>query len=190
MEYSRVWFSRRGDDRIDVAEIARTIVTESQASFAANGVSAVVQAPAPCLVLANEAHLYSILKNLIINAFDALCEVEDGRARRLVVEVARSGENALCRVRDNANGIPMEFQERIFEPFFSTKPQTGTGLGLGMVLKLITLHEGTIQLATEAGRGTTFTVEIPTLIERDPADSARRGSPLQFTEAGGASVAR
>jgi signal transduction histidine kinase len=166
MEYSRIGFSRRGDDSVDLAEIARIIIAESRATYAQHGVEAVVQAPVPCPLLANEAHLYSILKNLIVNAFDALREVEDGRTRRIVVEVQRAADRLICRVRDNANGIPSELEQRIFEPFFSTKPQTGTGLGLGMVLKLVTLYDGSIELSTEPGCGTTFTVEIPTLTKQ------------------------
>lgn len=189
MDYSRIGFSRRGRESVDLAEIARTIISESQASFAQHGVEASVHAPVPCTLLANEAHLYSILKNLIINAFDALCEVEDGRARKIAVQVERTPERVLCRVRDNANGIPADVQKRIFEPFFSTKPQTGTGLGLGMVLKLVTLHDGVIDLSTEIGRGTTFTVDIPTVIKNRLPESSERPSLALLEEMGGTRVA-
>jgi signal transduction histidine kinase len=188
MDYSRIGFSRRGDDEVDLAEIARTVLAESQTSFAQHRIEAMVHAPVPCPLLANESHLYSILKNLIINAFDALCEVEDDRARKLVVEVERTPERIVCRVRDNANGVPEELETRIFEPFFSTKPQTGTGLGLGMVLKLVTLHDGTIVLTSEAGRGTTFTIELPTLKQPSPEPREKLGLS-EFTELGGMRVA-
>jgi len=58
--------------------------------------------------------------------------------------------------------------------FFTTKPQTGTGLGLGMVRKLVALHDGTIELETEVGRGTTFTVSFDT-----EADGAQGSGPTE-----------
>jgi signal transduction histidine kinase len=179
MEYSRVGFSRRGVDVIDVATIARSIVAESTASFEQQSVRAQIQAERACLLRGNEAHLYSILKNLIINAFDALCEVQDGRTRCLTIQVRSELERVVCRVEDNAGGIPEEFRSRIFEPFFSTKPQTGTGLGLGMVLKLVTLHDGTLDLQTVVGEGTTFTISLPSALDSAASAALSEGRAVR-----------
>ncbi len=59
------------------------------------------------------------------------------------------------------SGIPKEILPRIFEPFYSTKPKTGTGLGLGVCKKLIELYDGVLEIETEVGRGTVFTVRFP-----------------------------
>lgn len=109
---------------------------------------------------------------------DAKSVVVDARELHLIF--------VLCRVIDNANGVPLELQKRIFELFFSTKPQTGTGLGLGMVQKLVTMHDGSIRLSTHPGQGSTFSFEMPLAFDRgslaapNPADG----------ELGGTSVAR
>jgi signal transduction histidine kinase len=188
MEYSRVGFSRRGVDVIDVASIARTIISESKEACLQNHVECTLVALGPCAIRGNEAHLYSILKNLVVNAFDALCELENDRARKLLIDMDATPEQVICRVIDNANGMPEEVKTRIFEPFFSTKPQTGTGLGLGMVAKLVTLHDGTLEFDTQMGRGTTFTVKLPTALgqARLPGEDPRHAvmgesSPLSRT---------
>lgn len=161
MEYSRVGFSRRGTQRVDLVEITRGVFAESQGSLDEHGIHASRQAAQPCSLTADETHLHSIVKNLVVNAVDALCEVQDGRQRWLRVEITARGDDVVCRVMDNANGIPEGLEKRIFEPFFSTKPQTGTGLGLGMVLELLALYDGSIELDTRPGDGTTFEIVIP-----------------------------
>ncbi len=158
MEYSRIGYSERGTDLVDPIALAGNVLAESADKFAERGIAATVHADGSCLLRGSEAHFYSMLKNLVVNASDALSEVEDLRPRRLIVDIHRAGPRVVVRITDNAKGIPREIQPRIFEPFFSTKPQTGTGLGLGMVQKLVALHGGTVEFQTEAGRGTTFTL--------------------------------
>ncbi len=65
------------------------------------------------------------------------------------------------RVSDNGTGIPAAIRPRIFEPFFSTKPNTGTGLGLNTVRKLIWMYGGDIRFDNPAGGGTVFTLRLP-----------------------------
>jgi signal transduction histidine kinase len=160
MEYSRIGYSRRGEDLVDLTAVAQGVVGEAMERFAENGVEVALQVEGECSVRGNEAHLYSVVKNLVVNGLDALREVEDGRRRRLVMALTGSPRWVVCRVTDNANGIPEDVRQRLFEPFFSTKPQTGTGLGLGMVQKLVALHDGGIEVETHIGCGTTFTVTL------------------------------
>ena len=114
------------------------------------------------------------MKNLVVNALDALSETDGTRPRRLLVLLKSSRQRLLCQVSDTANGIPNEDRSRIFEPFFSTKPRTGTGLGLGMVQKLVALHDGTLEFETVAGRGTTFTLSFPIEPATDSENLATR----------------
>jgi signal transduction histidine kinase len=160
MEYSRIGYSQPGSDLVDPIVLAGSVLAESSEVFAERGIAATVHADGACFLRGTEAHFYSMLKNLVVNASDALSEVEDDRSRLLIVDVHRAADRVVIRVTDNANGIPDEIRVRIFEPFFSTKPQTGTGLGLGMVEKLVALHEGTLEFDTAVGRGTTFTLSF------------------------------
>ena len=66
----------------------------------------------------------------------------------------------VVEVSDDGPGVPMDLRDRIFNPFFTTKP-TGSGLGLPIVRKIVDAHEGRIDLSSEPGKGTRFRVTLP-----------------------------
>lgn len=78
-------------------------------------------------------------------------------------EVEKEGprEFVEARVSDTGCGIPKEHFDKIFEPFFTTKGQKGTGLGLAVIWGILEKHDGTIKVESEVGKGTTFTIRIP-----------------------------
>ena len=76
------------------------------------------------------------------------------------IETALSGDEVQVRVSDTGTGIPAEIMEKIFEPYFTTKP-FGTGLGLTIVFKIVKEHFGDIAVASREGEGTTFTITLP-----------------------------
>jgi PAS domain S-box-containing protein len=105
------------------------------------------------------AQLQQVLVNLITNACHAMPE----GAGRLTIAGRESAEGDVeLEVADNGSGISPEHQGRVFEPFFSTKGEGhGTGLGLSIVRNIVELHNGRIQLTSELGHGTTFTLRFP-----------------------------
>ena len=107
-------------------------------------------------VLSDRDQLSRVFNNLIKNAIQAI-EHEEG-----VVEVKMevTPKQATVSVKDNGKGIPEEIGNRVFEPKFSTK-NSGMGLGLAMVKKIVEGSEGRIYFETEVGTGTTFYVELP-----------------------------
>ncbi|NJN64944.1 MAG: response regulator, partial [Acidobacteria bacterium] len=115
------------------------------------------------VVLADRGQLDQILVNLVTNASDAL----PGGGRIDVNVGARAGF-AEITVADNGPGIPSDIRDRVFEPFFSTKPRNeGAGLGLAVVRGLVDAYEGHIELDTELGRGATFRIRIPLAVAID-----------------------
>ncbi|GIX06751.1 MAG: hypothetical protein KatS3mg115_1154 [Candidatus Poribacteria bacterium] len=108
-------------------------------------------------VLADPALLRQAFLNLILNAFQAMEE----KGGTLTVELLPQGDRVEVRLRDTGPGIPPQMQERIFEPFFSTKPE-GTGLGLAVVKQVVDLHDGTIQVRSQPGAGAEFRIQLPT----------------------------
>ena len=111
--------------------------------------------------------LSRVLLNLLTNAFYALSEKSkqaDETFRPEVFLQTRRIENAVrIRVRDNGNGIPAAVREKIFQPFFTTKPTgEGTGLGLSLSYDIITKgHGGTLSLQSQDGQYTEFTICLP-----------------------------
>ena len=109
----------------------------------------------PC-IRADERQLQQVLKNIIINALQAMPE-----GGVLTIETGRAlAGGAYFSVTDTGIGIPKEKIDRIFQPFVTTKTK-GTGLGLSVVQKIIENHGGRIEVASEVGKGTTFKVLLP-----------------------------
>jgi two-component system, NtrC family, sensor kinase len=78
------------------------------------------------------------------------------------VSTNRNGDNVLISVKDNGNGIPQNVLDKIFQPFFTTKPTgQGTGLGLSMSYDIIKAHGGELSVGTIGGEGAEFVVQIP-----------------------------
>ena len=106
-----------------------------------------------------KSNLHSVLENLLFNARDALVDrLEDAV---IILTTERSEGGTWLSVEDNGVGIPSENLGRIFEPFFSTKPQTGTGLGLSLVKKIVSLSGGKITIDSKPGRGTRIALFFP-----------------------------
>jgi signal transduction histidine kinase len=110
--------------------------------------------------------LHEAVLNLVTNAIDAIPEGRPGTvtiASRLdlAAEVARIG------VTDSGVGISDEQKKRMFKLFYSTKGRRGTGIGLAVTRKIIEEHRGRIAFASELGKGTTFTVELPLARKND-----------------------
>ncbi len=114
-------------------------------------------------VLGDDESLRSVFTNLIINAVQAM--EGDGRGGRLTITLSASEPGrARVSIADTGRGIEAENVSQVFEPYFSTK-ETGTGLGLAIVKKAVDDHEGTIDVTSKHGEGTTFTVTLPTTEE-------------------------
>jgi two-component system sensor histidine kinase PilS (NtrC family) len=110
---------------------------------------------APVAARFDAAQLRQVIWNLLRNAVEAT--EQEGR---VVVRVAAESDSAVLEVADDGAGVPPELRDRIFEPFFTTK-ERGTGLGLALVGRIIGAHGGTIEMEGAEGRGTKFTVRLP-----------------------------
>jgi signal transduction histidine kinase len=107
-----------------------------------------------------------VILNLITNAFYAITEkskqANEGYLPTVEISTRRSGSKVELIVKDNGNGIPGPALDKIFQPFFTTKPTgQGTGLGLSLSYDIIKAHGGTISVETREREGTTFTIELP-----------------------------
>ncbi|MEP6866378.1 MAG: PAS domain S-box protein [Deltaproteobacteria bacterium] len=111
----------------------------------------------PLITRVDPGMMDQLLMNLAINSRDAMPS-----GGTLVIQTRRAGASIAIRVHDTGAGIAAEVLPRIFEPFFTTKEAgKGTGLGLATVFGIVQQHHGTIEVKSEPGHGTTFTVMIP-----------------------------
>lgn len=107
-----------------------------------------------------------VLFNLTINAVDAMT-TEGGV---LTISTRRQEDHLIIEIADTGGGIPDEHQERIFEPFFSTKKEEdGTGLGLSISYGIARHHGGDLSFVSTAGQGATFTLSLPCIPTKDAA---------------------
>jgi signal transduction histidine kinase len=114
------------------------------------------------LVSGNPRALEQVFTNLITNAIEAMGDKGGTLAVKLQKIEGLGGHDYLeVHVADNGPGIPKELQERLFQPFFTTKPD-GTGLGLAITKRILTAHKGNIQVTSYPG-ATVFHVQIPAL---------------------------
>jgi PAS domain S-box-containing protein len=113
-----------------------------------------------CTIHGSPGALREALTNLIFNAVDAL---PDGGA--ICLSTRRVEHEAIVDVHDNGTGIPLELQARIFETFFTTKGERGTGLGLPQVVTIVERHAGRVEMDSAPDRGTTFCLHFPIVTE-------------------------
>ncbi|MBI4202733.1 MAG: PAS domain S-box protein [Chloroflexi bacterium] len=107
-------------------------------------------------VAGNATELTEVLTNLILNAVDAIPQ-----QGTITLRTLQEQQNVILHVTDTGIGMPEEVRSRCFEPFFTTKGEKGTGMGLAVVYGAVQRHGGTIDVASEMGKGTTFSIRLP-----------------------------
>jgi two-component system, NtrC family, sensor kinase len=117
-----------------------------------------------------------VVQSLVSNALDACAP-----GGRVVVRTRSVGDGVAIEVADDGCGIDPAIRDRVFDPFFTTKPVgQGTGLGLSMSYGIVRDHGGLIDLTTELGHGSRFTVYLP---PEPPVEAAGSGDRDGIAEA-------
>ncbi len=119
------------------------------------------------LIFLDDNLLKQAIVNLVLNSIDAIKEknIDDGYIK-IKTSFVDNKQKIVLTIEDNGIGIKQEHKERIFKPFFTTKPK-GTGLGLPMVYKIVFLNGGTINLNSEYRKYTKFIIELPIKVRRN-----------------------
>ena len=122
-------------------------------------------------VFGNGSEMREALTNLIFNSVDAMPE-----GGTISLRTSCEAGHLTVEVSDTGSGMTEEVRQRCLEPFFSTKQESGTGLGLSMVFGIVQRHSGTIDIRSAPGKGTTFALHFPVAAEgavrRDEAPAA------------------
>ncbi len=133
-------------------------------------------------IYGDKSNLKTMVRELALNGLEAIAG-----SGKIVIETRIEMNLAILEIRDTGEGIPYEFRNRVFEPFFTTREGSGRGLGLSMVYGIVTAHNGSIEITGTATGGTNVIVRIPLV---DPDQTAlyniRKGTsgriPLSTTQ--------
>ena len=162
-------------DRLSLADVVRDAVSVSESHVPRGNVDISLQLPTDLPTIQGDPHqLRQVFTNLLTNAFEAL----NGRGSVAIAATSQpaekpragvesiTGPTVLVEVSDDGPGIPADVVDRIFSPFFTTKPQ-GSGLGLAIVRKIVDAHDGRIDVSARPGGGTQFRVTLPVSSEHE-----------------------
>ena len=162
-------------ERVVLADVIRDAITMAESHVHRGDVRVTVTLPAEMSAIQGDPYqLRQLFTNLLTNAFEAM----GGRghitiaATRMAEEEpvaggeGHSGPMLMVEVSDDGPGVPQDLMDKIFSPFFTTKPQ-GSGLGLAIVRKIVDAHDGRIDVSARPGGGTRFRVTLPVSGQHD-----------------------
>ena len=165
---------------LNLAAVLKEVVAFSSYLAENNGIQVDFQtSKRKCWIRGDEERLKQVFQNLMLNAFQSMTDggglaismeartLEDPQSIRrfssdTVAGVPASLDVVEVGLTDSGCGLPQDIQSRIFDPFFSTKSR-GTGLGLAIVHSIVAAHQAMIDVESQEGQGTTFTLTFPAL---------------------------
>jgi two-component system phosphate regulon sensor histidine kinase PhoR len=160
--------ARVPDEPVDISDVTRAEVERVEPEAAEKAMTVDTDIAPEVWVRGDAQQLGVLVRNLLENAVRYTPE-----GGTLAIEVLEDRADAVIRVTDDGVGIPLEAQARLFERFYRvdrarSRDRGGTGLGLAIVKHVTELHQGTVEVESELGRGSTFTVRIPAAARAEP----------------------
>lgn len=155
-------FARNASEEVKMEPVVlKKVIEETTAmvhhEFVGSGITFTMSLPDDLPPVAGNAnYLQQVFLNLLLNARDAM-----PKGGNIGISTALTGYHIITRFSDTGMGIEQDILEKIFRPFFTTKGDKGTGLGLAVCHKIIGQHKGEIRVESEVGKGTTFTIYLP-----------------------------
>jgi len=155
--YSRT--AKRGDlGPVDVQEVLETSLKMVHLATKSVSIEVIKNFQPVEKIKANAGEIQQVFTNLVSNAFQAM----NGEGGRLILSSRSLEDSVQIKIGDNGIGIPAKHLNQIFDPFFTTKKiGEGTGLGLNIVYRIVTKYQGTVEVESMEGVGTTFTLKFP-----------------------------
>ncbi|MGB7294253.1 MAG: cache domain-containing protein [Candidatus Aminicenantales bacterium] len=172
LEFARQNPPQKTHTQINALIERTTQLLENQASFQNVRIVKDLDPDLPPLKL-DRNKIQQVFWNLLLNACEAMPE---GGQITISSSLSPDKQSIAVRFADSGAGIPKDNINKLFDPFFTTK-SSGTGLGLAVSYGIIQQHEGRIEVKSEVGRGTVFTLSFP--IESPPEKSEQRGGPYE-----------
>jgi signal transduction histidine kinase len=172
--------ARAGSTSLSLRDIGAAAAANARAC-AARGVTVSFAGNRAAFVAGNAALLSAAVELVVRNSLEAMPE-----GGRLTIDAEESGSRCRLWIRDSGPGIPGEVQERLFEPFVTTKPFGHLGVGLALANELVRAQEGTLTVTSSAGLGTTvvFTLPAATTKETPVSNHSPGRQPCHAADAG------
>jgi signal transduction histidine kinase/ActR/RegA family two-component response regulator len=164
---------------LEVAEITRPR-WKDRAEAENVHIKLVRQISSNAVIMGDAGELREVLVNMVFNAVDAMPQ-----GGTITLSTQEAGGEVEIRVADTGTGMGEEVRSRIFDPFFTTKGNAGMGLGLSVSYGIIRRHEGTVEVDSEVGRGTTFRLRFKTAGEGALPAKSSLPTPLPAHSEGG-----
>ncbi|HEY4222058.1 MAG TPA: ATP-binding protein, partial [Myxococcota bacterium] len=156
---------------VDLGDIVQDVVDLTQERWRSRAIAVHIERTDDSAVVAGNPHqLREVLVNLVHNAVDAMPS-----GGELTLSTRADADTCEVRVRDTGAGMPQEIIGRIFDPYFTTKGERGTGLGLSVSLSIVRRHSGDVDVVSETEgdkRGTTFILTFPRFVRPAPQAEA------------------
>jgi C4-dicarboxylate-specific signal transduction histidine kinase len=167
-------------DQVDINEAILEVIEVTRSELLRNGISRQTKlAKNLPLIRGDRIELQQVILNLIMNAVEAMSEISNGpreASRDLLISAAEDeSSGVLVAVQDSGPGLSRENLERLFDPFYTTKPG-GMGMGLSICRSIIEAHEGRLWASANEPRGAVFQFTLPP--ERDETVSAEHASQM------------
>lgn len=159
-------FARRREPRMEIADLTEAVETPLQLmerDLQKSNIKLVREFSDVPAIVCDAGQISQVCLNLLTNARDAM--LPDGGT--VTVKVKQDGDDIVIAFSDTGGGVPDHIMDKLFEPFVTTKGPlgggdvSGTGLGLSVSYGVVKNHGGTIEVETEEGKGSTFTVRLP-----------------------------
>ena len=148
-------------DWLDINQIIREVIALAQSEVQRNHIALETQLSDDMpLVFADRIQLQQVMLNLMMNAIEAMTQVS-GPRELLISSAVDDSKSVVVVVRDSGPGLDSKSLERLFEPFYTTKPQ-GMGMGLAICRSIIEAHDGRLWATTNRDRGASFHFTLPT----------------------------
>lgn len=190
---NRILSFQRGNasrESVAIFDLIKEVALIFQAKCAAQEIGLTLETKCLASVHGSKDELRQVLANLISNAIDAVGE--HGQVLISMRAASRSGRSAVrIRIADNGRGIRKEDRSKLFEPFYTTKGSTGTGLGLWITKDVVQNHGGEISVHSRCcgkHRGTIVAIELPVLASADRKPPKSVSSPVSPPQSGQADL--
>ncbi len=151
-----VKFPKPKKREVEVKELMERVLLILQGEFNSRNIKVVKKFPEyDCKMIADPDQFHQMFLNLILNSLDAM-----PKGGILTLEIYSENQKIEICIKDTGKGIPKEYRDKIFKPFFTTR-EGGTGLGLSIVSTIVNSHDGKIRVESEEGKGTAFYLIFP-----------------------------